>query len=76
MTPSTEPRELTQIDGHANELLIQPAGALAVAGHVANEQAARGVFADYLSRKADNTIRRQHPNSDTQHRSILIVHSA
>lgn len=33
--------------------------ALALAGQVANEHAARGVFADYLSRKADNTIRRQ-----------------
>lgn len=32
---------------------------LAHAGQVANHHAARGVFADYLSRKADNTIRRQ-----------------
>ena len=34
-------------------------GALAHAGQVANTHAARSVFADYLSRKADNTIRRQ-----------------
>jgi hypothetical protein len=32
---------------------------LAAVGQVANEHAARGVFADYLSRKADNTLRRQ-----------------
>jgi integrase len=30
-----------------------------VAGQAANYHAARGVFVDYLSRKADNTIRRQ-----------------
>jgi integrase len=33
--------------------------ALTAAGQTANEYAARGAFADYLSRKADNTIRRQ-----------------
>ncbi len=33
--------------------------ALAAAGQVANHHAARGVFADYLARKAANTIRRQ-----------------
>lgn len=33
--------------------------ALAQAGQTANAHAARNVFADYLSRKADNTIRRQ-----------------
>ncbi len=33
--------------------------ALAHVGQVANDHAARNVFADYLSRKADNTIRRQ-----------------
>jgi hypothetical protein len=39
---------------------INPAdSALAHVGQVANEYAARNVFADYLSRKADNTIRRQ-----------------
>lgn len=40
---------------------LEPAahGALAAAGQVANHHAARNVFADYLSRKADNTIRRQ-----------------
>jgi integrase len=32
---------------------------LAEVGQVANQHAARGVFADYLSRKADNTLRRQ-----------------
>jgi hypothetical protein len=31
--------------------------ALAHVGQVANEYAARNVFTDYLSRKADNTIR-------------------
>lgn len=33
--------------------------ALAQAGQAANTHAARSVFADYLSRKADNTLRRQ-----------------
>jgi len=33
--------------------------AIAHAGQAANVHAARGVFTDYLSRKADNTIRRQ-----------------
>jgi hypothetical protein len=33
--------------------------ALAAVGQVANQHAARSVFADYLSRKADNTLRRQ-----------------
>ncbi len=33
--------------------------ALTLAGKVANQHAARGVFGDYLARKADNTIRRQ-----------------
>jgi integrase len=33
--------------------------ALQAAGQTANEYAARGAFADYLSRKADNTVRRQ-----------------
>jgi integrase len=40
------------VDDHAE-------GALARAGRVANHYAASGVFQDYLSRKADNTIRRQ-----------------
>jgi hypothetical protein len=31
----------------------------ALAGQAANYHAAQGVFVDYLSRKADNTIRRQ-----------------
>lgn len=38
--------------------IIHPVNhALAQAGHAANAHAARNVFADYLSRKADNTIR-------------------
>lgn len=32
---------------------------LELAGQVANRHAAAGVFADYLSRKSDNTIRTQ-----------------
>ena len=32
---------------------------ITLAGQAANQHAARGVFADYLARKADNTIRRQ-----------------
>jgi len=40
--------------------IIDPVnGALAQAGQAANTHAAQGVFVDYLSRKADNTIRRQ-----------------
>ncbi|MEP0762322.1 MAG: hypothetical protein HRF48_06235, partial [Chloroflexota bacterium] len=39
--------------------MTQETPLLAVAGRVANEEAAQSVFADYLSRKADNTIRRQ-----------------
>ena len=41
-------------------LIYSPASdALATVGHVANEHAARNAVTDYLSRKADNTIRRQ-----------------
>lgn len=49
-------------------LIVLPSGdddsdpqqvALALAGQAANRYAARGVFVDYLSRKATNTIRRQ-----------------
>ena len=40
--------------------IINPSdSALAHIGQVANHYAAQNVFADYLSRKADNTIRRQ-----------------
>jgi len=40
--------------------IINPSdSALAHVGQVANHYAAQNVFADYLSRKADNTIRRQ-----------------
>jgi integrase len=44
-----------------NQLAVIKPGdsALAHVGQIANEYAARNVFADYLSRKADNTIRRQ-----------------
>jgi integrase len=40
---------------------IMPTGmdALAMAGQAANLAAARGVFADYLSRRSENTLRRQ-----------------
>jgi integrase len=34
-------------------------GAVIVAGEMANEHASRSVFADYRSRKADNTLKRQ-----------------
>ena len=36
-----------------------PDHTLAEVGQIANQHAARGVFADYLSRKADSTLRRQ-----------------
>lgn len=40
--------------------IIEPSdSALAHVGQVANHYAAQNVFTDYLSRKADNTIRRQ-----------------
>jgi integrase len=40
-------------------LAPSPNQQLTIAGHAANEQAARAVFVDYRSRRADNTIRRQ-----------------
>jgi integrase len=40
-------------------LSISENSSLTLAGQVANDYAARGVFADYLSRKANNTIRSQ-----------------
>ena len=44
----------------ANELTTtNEQNALAQAGRAANQAASRGVFADYRSRKADNTLRRQ-----------------
>ncbi len=56
-------------DPNDNQLIpLDPAGDaldahvtrnVTLAGQAANHHAARGVFADYLSRKADNTIRRQ-----------------
>ena len=59
MTSSTDLRVFIEQDGSAHEPVVQDVQTLAVAGQVANEQAAQGVFADYLARKADNTICRQ-----------------
>lgn len=42
-----------------NDLTFTPAHALALAGQIANSQAARGVYADYQERKTANTLRRQ-----------------
>jgi integrase len=42
-----------------NKLTISPTDRLTVAGQAANRSAARHVFDDYRSRKADNTLRRQ-----------------
>ncbi len=49
---------LTLFDPEESGLSLEHS-ALAMAGQVANRYAARSVFIDYLSRKADNTIRRQ-----------------
>lgn len=43
----------------ANGQAPAPAAAMALAGQAANEAAARSIFADYRSRKAENTTRRQ-----------------
>lgn len=43
----------------ATENDLDAANRLSVAGHTANEFAVRGVFADYRSRKAVNTLDRQ-----------------
>ena len=44
----------------SNDALMPPdTRDITLAGQAANHQAARGVFADYLARKADNTLRRQ-----------------
>ena len=59
MTSPLDPRELVLHNRYERELVTQETPVLAVAGRVANEEAAQSVFADYLSRKADNTIRRQ-----------------
>ncbi|MBP8972290.1 MAG: tyrosine-type recombinase/integrase [Anaerolineae bacterium] len=59
MTSSVDAHELALQPTPNNGLVTQETGVLVIAGQVANEQAAQGVFADYLSRKADNTIRRQ-----------------
>ncbi len=42
-----------------SSLTFLPDDALAIAGQVANDYAARGAFADYRARKAANTLRRQ-----------------
>lgn len=50
---------MTLFNSSNDDLIPLDHRALALAGQVANDYAARGVFADYLSRKADNTIRSQ-----------------
>lgn len=42
-----------------NDLTLTPNNALALAGQIANREAARGVFSDYQTRKTANTLRRQ-----------------
>ena len=59
MTSSLDPRELALHNRYERGLVTSDTHVLSVAGQVANEQAAQGVFADYLSRKADNALRRQ-----------------
>ncbi|MBP8972354.1 MAG: hypothetical protein KBH93_00650 [Anaerolineae bacterium] len=59
MASLTDSRKLALHSPANSELAAHDAPGLALAGQVANRQAAQGVFADYLSRKADNTIRRQ-----------------
>lgn len=43
----------------STDLTPRPPDALTIAGAIANEAAARGVFADYAERKAENTRERQ-----------------
>ena len=50
---------MTNSDDNQLTLINPSDSALAHVGKVANHYAAQNVFADYLSRKADNTIRRQ-----------------
>jgi len=50
---------MTIPDDHRLTVTNPSASTLAHVGQVANDTAARNVFADYLSRKASNTIRRQ-----------------
>jgi len=59
MISSLDPRELALHNRYERGLVTSDTHVLSVAGQVANEQAAQGVFADYLSRKADNALRRQ-----------------
>ncbi len=47
------------IDDERAIVPMRPFDALAEAGQIANEAAAQGVFADYISRRSDNTLRRQ-----------------
>jgi integrase len=46
-------------------VLSGQAGAIAVAGQVANHYAAGNSFSDYTARKADNTLRAQHGDLET-----------
>src|SRR5690554_1095532 len=50
---------MTKHDDTGLAITMPGDSALAQAGQTANAHAARNVFVDYLSRKADNTIRRQ-----------------
>jgi hypothetical protein len=56
MTSSNDSLTLFDPDSNAPFLVSRDE---ILAGQAANNHAARGVFVDYLSRKADNTIRRQ-----------------
>ena len=58
MTDSND-SHLTIFDPTDSALHSHDTCIVTLAGQAANHHAARGVFADYLSRKADNTIRRQ-----------------
>ena len=57
--PPSDDMHLIPIDPAGDVLPPGEHSALTLAGQAANHHAARNVFADYLSRKADNTIRRQ-----------------
>ncbi len=62
----------------ADELAVSPAKnkSLARAGQVANVYAAQGVFADYINRRAANTLRRQIADlrSFAQYLDVVSVH--
>jgi integrase len=65
MTPrnrSTEADDATEsdiVEGPEQALALSPFERLRLAGQAANRAAASGVFADYLSRRSENTLRRQ-----------------